>query len=132
MAKKDLFPKTKEETENKNWLEEYEGELTVDVYQTPDDIVIKSTVAGVKPEDISVSIADDTITIRGERKKEEKVEKENYYYQECYWGKFSRSIALPQAIDANKIKANIKDGILTITLPKLSKSRAKIIKVETK
>ncbi len=132
MAKKDLFPKTKEETENKNWLEEYEGELTVDVYQTPDDIVIKSTVAGVKPEDISVSIADDTITIRGERKEEEKVEKENYYYQECYWGKFSRSIALPQAIDANKIKANIKDGILTITLPKLSKSRAKIIKVETK
>jgi len=132
MAKKDLFPKTKEETENKNWLEEYEGELTVDVYQTPDDIVIKSTVAGVKPEDISVSIADDTITIRGERKEEEKVEKENYYYQECYWGKFSRSIALPQAIDANKIKANIKDGILTISLPKLSKSRAKIIKVETK
>ena len=132
MAKKDLFPKTKEETENKNWLEEYEGELTVDVYQTPDDIVIKSTVAGVKPEDISVSIADDTITIRGERKEEEKVEKENYYYQECYWGKFSRSIALPQAIDANKIKANIKDGILTITLPKLSKSRAKMIKVETK
>ncbi len=130
MAKKNLFPQEKEKTED--WLEEYEGELTVDVYQTPDDIVIKSTVAGVKPEDISVSIADDTITIRGERKEEEKVEKENYYYQECYWGKFSRSIALPQAIDANKIKANIKDGILTITLPKLSKSRAKIIKVETK
>jgi len=130
MAKKNLFPQEKEKTED--WLEEYEGELTVDVYQTPDDIVIKSTVAGVKPEDISVSIADDTITIRGERKEEEKVEKENYYYQECYWGKFSRSIALPQAIDANKIKANIKDGILIITLPKLSKSRAKIIKVETK
>jgi len=130
MAKKNLFPQEKEKTED--WLEEYEGELTVDVYQTPDNIVIKSTVAGVKPEDISVSIADDTITIRGERKKEEKVEKESYYYQECYWGKFSRSIALPQAIDANKIKANIKDGILIITLPKLSKSRAKIIKVETK
>src|SRR4030042_2152976 len=83
------------EQQDENWAGDSEGQLTIDVYQTDNDIVIKSTIAGVKPEDLDVSINNDMVTIRGDRKSEEKVETENYYYQECYWGTFSRSVILP-------------------------------------
>jgi HSP20 family molecular chaperone IbpA len=80
-----------------------EGQLTIDVYQTESDIVIKSTIAGVRPEDLDVSINNDMVTIRGERKNEEMVGSENYYYQECYWGSFSRSVVLPVDILPEKV-----------------------------
>lgn len=94
-----------------------EGQLTIDVYQTENDVVIKSTIAGVKPEDLDVSINNDMVTIRGERKNEEEVTGENYYYQECYWGSFSRSVVMPTDIIPEKAEASLKNGILTIRLP---------------
>jgi HSP20 family protein len=106
-----------------------EGQLTIDVYQTESDIVIKSTIAGVKPEDLDVAINNDMVTIRGERKNEEMVGSENYYYQECYWGSFSRSVVLPVDIISEKAEASLKNGILTIRLPKADTNRIKKIQV---
>ncbi len=108
---------------------ESEGQLTIDVYQTDDDIVIKSTIAGVKPEDLDVNINNDMVTIRGERKQEEEVDQENYYYQECYWGPFSRSVILPVEIVAEKAEATMKNGILTIRLPKADTTKTRKIQV---
>jgi len=135
--------KTKDQTEEinlseeepvkeKSWLEEAdteEGQLTIDVYQTDQDIVIKSTIAGVKPEDIDISINNDMVTVRGKRAKEEQISTENYYYQELYWGTFSRSIILPVEIDPDRTKATIKNGILTVKLPKTEKTKVKKINV---
>lgn len=106
-----------------------EGQLTIDVYQTDNDIVIKSTIAGVKPEDLDVSINNDMVTIRGERKNEEPVPEENYYYQECYWGTFSRSVILPVDVISEKSEASMKNGILTIRLPKADVTKTKKIQV---
>jgi HSP20 family protein len=106
-----------------------EGQLTIDVYQTESDIVIKSTIAGVKPEDLDVSINNDMVTVKGERKNEEEVPEENYYYQECYWGKFSRSVILPVDVLAEKIEASMKNGILTVRLPKADVNKTKKIQV---
>jgi len=112
-----------------NWAGDSEGQLTIDVYQTDNDIVIKSTIAGVKPEDLDVSINNDMVTVRGDRKNEEKVESENYYYQECYWGTFSRSVILPVEIIADKAEATMKNGILTVRLPKADTTKTKRIQV---
>lgn len=106
-----------------------EGQLTIDVYQTDDDIVIKSTIAGVKPEDLDVNINNDMVTIRGDRKQDEEVDQENYYYQECYWGTFSRSVILPVEIIAEKAEATMKNGILTIRLPKADTTKTRRIQV---
>ena len=112
------------------WSSEEEGQLTIDVYQTENDIIIKSTIAGVKSEDIDVAVTNDMITIKGIRHKDENVPQENYYYQELYWGPFSRSIILPLEVDSDKAKASLKDGILTIKLPKKEKLKTKTIKVK--
>ncbi|PIX90142.1 MAG: hypothetical protein COZ29_01540 [Candidatus Moranbacteria bacterium CG_4_10_14_3_um_filter_45_9] len=106
-----------------------EGQLTIDVYQTENDIVIKSTIAGVKPEDLDVSINNDMVTVKGERKNEEIVENGNYYYQECYWGSFSRSVLLPVDVIPEKADAALKNGILTIRLPKADTTKTKKIQV---
>jgi len=121
-----------EPVKEKSWLEEAEteeGQLTIDVYQTDQDIVIKSTIAGVKPEDIDISINNDMVTIRGKRTKDEQINAEDYYYQELYWGMFSRSIILPVEVDPDKAKATIKNGILTVKLPKSEKTKIKKINV---
>jgi HSP20 family protein len=106
-----------------------EGQLTIDVYQTENEIVIKSTIAGVKPEDLDVSINNDMVTVKGERKNEEVVENGNYYYQECYWGSFSRSVLLPVDVLPEKADASLKNGILTIRLPKADTTKTKKIQV---
>ncbi len=106
-----------------------EGQLTIDVYQTDDDVIIKSTIAGVKPEDLDVSINNDMVTIRGERKQDEEISAENYYYQECYWGPFSRSVILPVEIVSDKTEATMKNGILTLKLPKADTTKTKKIQV---
>ncbi len=108
---------------------EAEGQLTIDVYQSDDDVVIKSTIAGVKPEDLDVNINNDMVTIRGERKQEEEIDPENYYYQECYWGPFSRSVILPVEIIADKAEATMKNGILTLRLPKADTTKTRKIQV---
>jgi len=109
---------------------EEEGQLTIDVYQTASEIVIKSPVAGVRPEDLDVSISNDMITIKGRRSNDEPVAQEDYYFQELYWGPFSRSIILPQEVEINKIRASLKNGILTIRLPKVKKETTKKIAIE--
>ena len=113
----------------KNFLSETEGQLVLDVYQDEDNIIVKSTLAGVKPEDVEISITNDMLSIKGVREKEEEIRDDAYYYQECYWGAFARSVILPTEVDAESIKASIKNGILTITLPKLSKIKTKTISV---
>ena len=115
--------------EEENFSNNAEGQLTIDVYQTDNEIVIKSTIAGVKPEDLDVSINNDMVTIKGERKNEEVVSAENYYYQECYWGHFSRSVVLPVDILSEKSEASLKNGILTIRLPKADNRKIKKIQV---
>lgn len=123
---------TKEETPDESWLEEdyEEGQLSVDVYQTKDAIVIKSTIAGVKSEDIDISINNDMVTIRGKREFDHSVQEDDYFFQECYWGGFSRSIILPVEIQPDKVQANLKNGVLTVTLPKVAKAKAVSIKVK--
>lgn len=108
---------------------EEEGQLTVDVYQTNDEIIIKSTIAGVTADDIDVTITNEMVTIKGHRKHEDKIKESDYYYQELYWGSFSRSIILPEEIDADKAKASMKNGILTLRLPKLAKNKIKKVKI---
>jgi len=110
-------------------MEESEGQLAIDVYETPDEIVIQSTIAGVSPEDVDVSITNDMVTIRGARKKEEQISSQNYFYQECYWGAFSRSVILPVEIDSENSKATFKNGILSIHLPKIEKNRERKINI---
>ncbi len=111
-------------------FEEAEGELAVDVYQTPIAFIIESTIAGVNPEDIDISTTPESITIKGKREKVERVKTESYIHQECYWGKFSRTIILPQEIDPDKVQANIKNGVLKVSLPKLNKGKPKKVKVK--
>jgi HSP20 family protein len=105
---------------------EEEGQLSVDVYQDEDNVIIKSTIAGVEPEDIDVSVDNDMVTIRGRRARNREIEEEDYFYQECYWGSFSRSIILPVEIRADQIDATIKNGILTVILPKAKKKDVNI------
>lgn len=105
---------------------EEEGQLSVDVYQDKSNIIIKSTIAGVEPEDIDITFDNDMITVRGKRKKDLTVDEGDYFYQECYWGSFSRSIILPVEVQEEKIKATIKNGVLTITLPKAKRKDVNI------
>lgn len=117
--------------EDEELEEEGEGQLTIDVYQTSDEIIIESPIAGVRPENLDVSITTESVTITGKREKERKVKEEDYFYQECYWGRFSRSIILPQEVDAEKAEATVKNGVLTIRLPKLNRQRSKKLKVQS-
>lgn len=106
---------------------EPEGQLTIDVYQTPTEIVIQSTIAGVPEDELDITITNDMVTIRGRRERGERVEEDGYFYQECFWGSFSRSIILPVEVEANEAKATLKNGLLTIRLPKAEKIKTKKI-----
>jgi len=119
-----------EETDGFDAEEEVEGQLTVDVYQNKDDIIVQSTVAGVEPDELEINITNESVTVRGKREKTQKIEDKDYFYQECFWGKFSRSIILPAEVDPEESTASLKNGVLTITMPKLQKKRAKKLKVK--
>lgn len=110
--------------------DEPEGQLAIDVYQTAGDIVVESAIAGIKPEDIDVTVTSDSVTIKGERRRDREVKSEDYFYQECYWGKFSRSVILPQEVDPEKADVTLKNGILTIVMPKLEKRKSRKLKVK--
>ncbi len=111
--------------------EETEGQLSVDVYQTPDDIVIRAVVAGVRPDNLDISITRDMVTIRGSREENQEVEDDNYFYRELYWGSFSRTILLPQEIEVEGSEAIEKHGLLTIRLPKIDKAKQTKLRVRT-
>ena len=129
------IPVTADEAPNGRETEEAlpaeEGQLTVDIYDEGSSIVIQSSVAGVKPEDIDISLQEETLTIRGTRHRHKEVDEANFYYKELYWGTFSRAIILPEEVDFQKADANIKNGLLTVRLPKKDRSEKKIkIKME--
>lgn len=110
--------------------ESTEGRLTVDVYETPKEIVIKSAVAGVSQSEMKITITPESVNITGERKHEDTVHEDSYFYQECFWGSFSRSIILPTEIDPERAKASLSKGVLTIRLPKLEKKEERTLVIE--
>lgn len=111
--------------------EEPAGELAVDVYQTPTHIVIKAMIAGVKPDDLDVSITRDLVTIRGKRERHTEGTAGDFFFQELYWGAFSRTIVLPQEVEIEEAEATEKHGLLVIRLPKLDKGRQAKLKVKS-
>ncbi|MFA6096495.1 MAG: Hsp20/alpha crystallin family protein [Candidatus Paceibacterota bacterium] len=121
----------------KNWFKdkdapssEEEGQLTIDVFQTKDHIVIKSIIGGVRPEDLDIAVTADMVTIKGARQNPDEVKPDDYYYQECFWGNFSRSIILPCDIRSDEVEAKMKNGILTVRLPKIEKNSSMKIQVK--
>jgi HSP20 family molecular chaperone IbpA len=115
------------------WMEEEneEAELTVDVYQTPTDIIVQTMVAGVKPEDLEITTGRDMITIRGKREESRTVDEENYFTKELYWGSFSRTILLPQEVEPDEADATERHGLLSIRLPKIDKEKKKSLKIKS-
>jgi HSP20 family protein len=111
------------------------GEVMVpalDVYHTPNEVVVKATLPGVKPEDVSIEITGETLTIRGETRAEEEVKEKDYLYQERRYGSFSRSVVLPGGLRTDKAEATMDDGVLTLTIPKAEEVKPKAIKVKAK
>ena len=109
--------------------QEGEAQLTVDVYQTQNEIVIKALVAGVRPDDIEIAITRDMVTIRGRRVEQKDVSEDTFIYRELYWGAFSRTVVLPAEVDVDMAEAEQKHGLLTIRLPKINKDRQTKLKV---
>lgn len=105
------------------------GQLAVDVFETKERLVVKARTAGVNKNDLDVSIADNTLSIRGTLSAGNEEDVENYFVQECYWGEFSRSIALPIPVKEDEIEAVLKDGVLTISFTKLKQDTVKKIQV---
>lgn len=121
-----------EAEQSDDWFDnDLEGQLLLDVYQDKKNIYVKSTMAGVNPADLEVSLNNDMLTIRGKRVQEDVGEDVDYFYQECYWGSFSRSIILPVAVKPDKISAVLKDGVLTVVLPKSERRQNISIKVNS-
>ncbi len=120
--------------ETKHWVDDEatgDGELTVDLYETRNAIIIKTMVAGVKKENLEVELRRDMITIKGKREVEESFDSQEYFHKELYWGSFSRTITLPQEVDINLAEATESQGLLTIRLPKVDKERQTKLKVKS-
>lgn len=127
-------PSRKADSDVSSWMEnetEKDAELTVDVYQTADMIIIKSMIAGVRPEDLDISITRDLVTISGKREEERVAREDDYFVRELFWGSFSRTITLPEEIDVDEAEAVEKHGLLILKLPKLDKKRQSKLKVKT-
>lgn len=106
------------------------GQLPVDVYQTPSEIVIRTFIAGVRPDDMNVSISRDMVVIEGSRDAHQDIPDSDYFHQELFWGSFARTILLPEEIDVDTASAGAKDGLLTLVLPKLDKARQTKLRVK--
>ncbi len=117
-GKKDFFP-----------AKEPEGQLALDVYQTPTEIVIVAPIAGVKLTDITITLTEDVLTIKGKRYLEFDIPEQDYLTQECFWGDFSRSILLPASVDSTKISASFKDAVLKISIPRTERTKTKLIRI---
>ncbi len=135
-SKKNYLENIKDNNGNKknnDWIEEEneEAELSIDVYQTPTDIVVQTMVAGVKPEDLELSIARDIVTIRGKREENRNIDEDNYFTKELYWGKFSRTISLPIEVEPEDVEATEKHGLITIKIKKVDKEKKNTVKVKS-
>lgn len=104
----------------------------LDIYQSPNEVVMKAALAGVKPNDVNIDITGDTLTIKGESKAEQEVKREDYLYQERRYGAFSRTVILPSGLKSDKAEATMEDGVLTLTIPKAEEVKPKAIKVKAK
>jgi HSP20 family protein len=124
LEEKDVEKETK-------WEEDIDAELTVDLYQTPTDIIIQTMIAGVQPDHLTITITRDMITIRGKREENKAIEENNYFVKELYWGSFSRTISLPEEVDPDGAEAVEKHGLLIIKLPKLDKNRETKLKIKS-
>ncbi|OGI85590.1 hypothetical protein A3A01_01930 [Candidatus Nomurabacteria bacterium RIFCSPLOWO2_01_FULL_39_17] len=122
----------KDKKNGNGWMETEteEAELTVDVYQTPTEIVIQTMVAGVRPEDLEIVTARDMITIRGKREENRSISEENFFAKELYWGSFSRIISLPSEVEPEEAEATEKHGLLTIKLKKVDREKKSNIKIK--
>jgi HSP20 family protein len=113
-----------EETED-----DFPGQLAVDVYETAETLVVKARTAGVNKEDLDVSISDGILTVSGTLSSGDDTDATNWHIQECYWGEFSRTVALPVPVKEDEAQASLKDGVLSITFPKVQQEQAKKIQV---
>jgi HSP20 family protein len=117
---------------SEGWMEEAEdAELAVDVYQTPTEIIVQAMVAGVRPEDLSINISRDMLTLKGKREETRTIQEDNYFIRELYWGSFSRTILLPQEVEPEEAEAAEKHGMLVIKLPKIDKEKKHSVKVKS-
>ena len=113
--------KKKKENSSPAWLNQSEGKLAIDLWQTAKYFIIQAPIAGVEEKDLEITVKNDLLNIRGSRPKPETDKKGQYLYQECYWGNFSRQVTLPDNVDVNRIKGSLEKGILWITIPRLTK-----------
>ncbi len=117
------------EQEKGLWFEtSHEGQLSVDVFRDGNQLVIRSTVAGAKPEDIDVSVNGDLLTIRGHRESNREINEDDWFHQECHWGAFSRSLILPLEVISDQADATLRDGVLEVRIP--IRTAGKTIKVK--
>jgi len=134
VKQKEEYTPVKKNSRDEAWADESsqeEGELSVDVYQTDKEIVIEAMIAGVKPEDLHLSITRDMVTIKGKRDSNSQIPSDDYFYKELYWGPFSRTILLPHEIEIEEAEAVEKHGLLIIRLPKLDKERQAKLRVKS-
>lgn len=121
-----------EEKKEKSLTEDdSDGQLAVDVYQTNSDIIIKTMVAGIRPEDLDISITRDMVTIKGSREDATNIDDDDYFHRELFWGSFSRVILLPQEVEIEEAEATERHGLLTIKLPKINKDRQAKLRVKS-
>ena len=116
-----------------NWVEQTkdEAQLGIDAYQTAGEIIVTAMIAGVKPEDLDISITREMVTIKGKREEPNSSDKEGYIYRELYWGAFSRTIILPVEVDSDLSEAVEKHGLLIIRMPKINKDKSKTLKIKS-
>ena len=107
-----------------------DGQLAIDVFETPVDVIVKTMIPGVRKEEVDISLSRDMLTIRGERKDEKTISEDNYHCRELYWGTFSRTLKLPHEVDIDRAEATEAQGMLTIKLPRVDKEKQAKIKVK--
>lgn len=108
-----------------------DGQLAIDVFETPLDVIVKTMIPGVRKEDIDISLSRDMLTIRGERKDEKTISEDSYHCRELYWGTFSRTVKLPHEVDIERADATENQGMLTLRLPRVDRERQTKLKVKT-
>lgn len=120
------------DAETPRWPEENsdDAQLTLDMYQTPTEIVVQSMVAGVRPEDLDINVTREMVTVKGTREKHHTIRDDDFFCRELYWGSFTRTVMLPQEVEADKAEATVKNGLLTIRIPKINKEKSANVKVK--
>lgn len=124
-----INPISKDQIKTDSPIEKEYGQLSLDIFHLDKEIVILAPIAGVKEDDISISITDDVLVIKGMRQNQYDIPEENYYTKECFWGNFSRSIVLPLEADTRNISAKFKQNVLEIHIPKSEIEATKVIKI---